>query len=376
MPLELPEDLRTPLVICGISGKRHTGVRDFHELLKPLVLQGKVTVVPRDGLCSLEALNRYVKWASATFFIRIEASEEVRLAKGWRKEFGPEDFVRDYHWTETALDKWDGWDAVIYHDGDEETLLARANELAPKINALVANPSLSKHKPIPEELLPKTEHTTAIPDFMVPGWGVNPPKKNAEGQYEFNASPSGKPQEMQGAEQESRRAPTNDALQAATARAASASTRWEEGAEGANAAIVLEAAPKPDASAGTSAFQNSGIPAQAVTASSPRGESSSASWWAHGAWPSGNERYKNEWGSSWGGTWSGWGEAQRLEDSRGRSAWAGAAEDQRSLHRESSRDPAASEEVIELAEDKPAPAAWWGSNWSGNGWGGTSWSWS
>jgi len=132
MPLELPEDLRTPLVICGLSGKRHTGVRDFHEILRPLVLQGQVTLVPKDGLCSLEALNRYVKWAKATFFIRIEAPESVRLDKGWRVEFGPEDFIRDEHWTETALDQWDGWDAVIYNDGDEETLLAHANELAPR----------------------------------------------------------------------------------------------------------------------------------------------------------------------------------------------------------------------------------------------------
>merc|ERR1712046_322200 len=135
----------------------------------------------------------------------------------------------DEHWTETALDDWDGWDAVIHNDGDEETLLAHASELAARINALVENPGLSKHKPIPEALLKKTEHTTSLPDCMVPGWGVNPPKKNARGEYEFTGSPTAKPQEV-GAEQLSKdlHHSANPALQAATARAASASTRWEE----------------------------------------------------------------------------------------------------------------------------------------------------
>jgi hypothetical protein len=65
MPLDLPQDLRTDLVVCGISGKRYTGVREFHDLLAPLVAQGKVTLIPKDGLCSPEAVNRYVKWAKA-----------------------------------------------------------------------------------------------------------------------------------------------------------------------------------------------------------------------------------------------------------------------------------------------------------------------
>lgn len=33
-------------------------------------------------------------------------------AKGWKKTFGPNDLVRDDHWTELALDDWDGWDVV------------------------------------------------------------------------------------------------------------------------------------------------------------------------------------------------------------------------------------------------------------------------
>ena len=33
-------------------------------------------------------------------------------AKGWKEKFGPDDLVRDEHWTELALDDWDGWDAV------------------------------------------------------------------------------------------------------------------------------------------------------------------------------------------------------------------------------------------------------------------------
>ena len=35
-------------------------------------------------------------------------------ANGWKSQFGPEDLVRDDHWTELALDEWDGWDAVAW----------------------------------------------------------------------------------------------------------------------------------------------------------------------------------------------------------------------------------------------------------------------
>eukprot|EP00438_Fugacium_kawagutii_P028192 Skav200361 [mRNA] locus=scaffold2518:54691:60675:- [translate_table: standard] len=103
---------KSDLVVCGLSGKRYSGVAELYELLKPLLVQG-VVLIPRDGLCSVEALDRYERWARACFFIRVEASEAVRKANGWKSQFGSDgDLVRDEHWTELALDEWTAWDAV------------------------------------------------------------------------------------------------------------------------------------------------------------------------------------------------------------------------------------------------------------------------
>lgn len=134
-------------------------------MLKPLLPAG-VVLIPRDGLCSLEALNRYVRWAPACFFIRIEAAPNVREANGWRNKFGPEDLVRDEHWTEVGLDDWDGWDAVVQHDGNQQTLLRTAADLAPRIAALCQTPALTKHRPVPEASVKRTEFTTPMPECM------------------------------------------------------------------------------------------------------------------------------------------------------------------------------------------------------------------
>merc|ERR1719387_2129435 len=136
MPVKFPDGITSPLVVCGVSGKRRTGVRDFERMLKPLLEEGKITLVTKDGCCTPRDIERYKAWASATYFIRIEAPDEVRYAKGWRCEFGPEDFVRDDHWTETGLDEFEEFDEVIHNDGDKDTLLMAAQELAPKINKL------------------------------------------------------------------------------------------------------------------------------------------------------------------------------------------------------------------------------------------------
>ncbi|CAE7775355.1 unnamed protein product [Symbiodinium sp. CCMP2456] len=165
MPLQLHASCRSNLVVCGLSGKRYSGVAEFHEMLKPLLPAG-VVLIPRDGLCSLEALHRYVRWAPACFFIRIEAAPNVREANGWRNKFGPEDLVRDEHWTEVGLDDWDGWDAVVQHDGNQQTLLRTAEDLAPRIAALCQTPALTKHLPIPEASVKRTEFTTPMPDCM------------------------------------------------------------------------------------------------------------------------------------------------------------------------------------------------------------------
>lgn len=165
MPLQLHASCRSNLVVCGLSGKRYSGVAEFHEMLKPLLPAG-VVLIPRDGLCSLEALHRYVRWAPACFFIRIEAAPNVREANGWRSKFGPEDLVRDEHWTEVGLDDWDGWDAVVQHDGNQQTLLRTAEDLAPRIAALCQTPALTKHRPIPETSVKRTEFTTPMPDCM------------------------------------------------------------------------------------------------------------------------------------------------------------------------------------------------------------------
>eukprot|EP00913_Durusdinium_trenchii_P003330 g3084.t1 len=128
MPLHVLPN-QTNLVVCGLSGKRYSGVAELHDFLKPLLPDG-VVLIPRDGLCSAEALNRYVRWACACFFIRVEAPDSVREAKGWKEKFGPDDLVRDEHWTELALDDWDGWDAVVHHNGDSFALQAEAQRLA------------------------------------------------------------------------------------------------------------------------------------------------------------------------------------------------------------------------------------------------------
>ena len=56
---------------------------------------------------------------------------KIRIqAKGWKRQFGPEDLVRDDHWTELALDQWHAWDAVVHNDGHSSTLRAEAHRLA------------------------------------------------------------------------------------------------------------------------------------------------------------------------------------------------------------------------------------------------------
>jgi len=164
MPLQLRAN-QTHLVVCGLSGKRYSGVAELYELLKPLLPEG-VVLIPRDGLCSTEALNRYVRWARAAFFIRVEASDAVREANGWKSQFGPEDLVRDDHWTELALDEWDGWDAVIQNDGDSSTLCAEAHRLAACVAELRRKPELSRHIALPEGEVKRTEFTTVMPECM------------------------------------------------------------------------------------------------------------------------------------------------------------------------------------------------------------------
>eukprot|EP00435_Cladocopium_sp_Y103_P017230 s554_g4.t1 len=164
MPLQLRAN-QTHLVVCGLSGKRYSGVAELYELLKPLLPEG-VVLIPRDGLCSTEALNRYVRWAQAAFFIRVEASDAVREANGWRSQFGPDDLVRDDHWTELALDEWNGWDAVIHNDGDSSTLCAEARRLAACVAELRRKPELSRHIALPEGEVKRTEFTTVMPECM------------------------------------------------------------------------------------------------------------------------------------------------------------------------------------------------------------------
>ena len=36
----------------------------------------------------------------------------------------------------------------------------------------MTHPEKSKHKPIPISLVKATEHTTPVPDCMIPGWGI------------------------------------------------------------------------------------------------------------------------------------------------------------------------------------------------------------
>jgi len=373
MPLELPEDLRTNLVICGLSGKRYTGVRELHEILKPLVLPGQVTMVARDGLCSLEAVNRYVKWARATFFIRVEAPDAVRYAKGWRAEFGPEDFVRDDHWTETALDDWDGWDAVVYHDGDEETLLAHANELAPRINALAKSPELSKHTPIPDALMKKTEHTSALPECMVPGWGVNPPKKNVQGEYEAQPTIIAAPAGGSGAAPAGRSGGPGDAqkpnlaLEAATARAATAATRWD---------VERGESDRRDSLDASGIAQDLGLQ-QGVGAvrSSSRGSNAGSRWYSGDTGGPG--------GGGWGcGVWEASTGPRQRSSSRGR--WedgGGDGSSSWSWGRAGGTDTSAPREPCTTSHGAPAwgetgatsGGSWWsgggGSGWSSGSWG-------
>ena len=73
---------RSDLVVCGLSGKRFSGVRELQEALRPLLLP-TVTVVPKDGLCTKQSVQRYLEWGKAAFFIRVEAPQEVRVARGW-----------------------------------------------------------------------------------------------------------------------------------------------------------------------------------------------------------------------------------------------------------------------------------------------------
>lgn len=321
MPLELQEGLRSDLVVCGLSGKRYSGVSELHEMLKPLVIQGRVALVPKDGLCSPEALNRYVRWARAAFFIRVEADAEVRAARGWRAQFGPEDHVRDEHWTETGLDGWDGWDAVVYHDGDEDALLAKAKELAPRINALVDYPDRCKHRPIPENLVTKTEHTTPMPDCMIPGWGVNPPQKNERGEYEIRdvgrpATGMAPPKAKQGPREAP---PPNPLLQAAAERAAMAAQRWDErsraGHEGIVTGAELPARPAPGATpARTQASASQGVAsnlveavagAAAAAAEAPAEQPAGGtySWGGWGSWGAGSGSWNQDASATWRGAW-------------------------------------------------------------------------
>lgn len=164
MPLHVLPN-QTNLVVCGLSGKRYSGVAELHDFLKPLLPDG-VVLIPRDGLCSAEALNRYVRWACACFFIRVEAPDSVREAKGWKEKFGPDDLVRDEHWTELALDDWDGWDAVVHHNGDSFALQAEAQRLAIRVSDLRRSPELSQHRAVPEAAVKQTEFTTPMPECM------------------------------------------------------------------------------------------------------------------------------------------------------------------------------------------------------------------
>lgn len=234
--LEVAEGVTSPLVVCAISGKRYAGIRDLHTILRPLLMPGRVALVAKDGLCSYESLYRYVRWAKACFFIRIESPDEVRFSKGWRQEFGPEDFVRDDHWTETALDDFDDWDAVIYYDGDEEVLLAHAHDISDRVNDLIAHPERSKHRAPSVDQVKRTEHTTPVPDCMIPGWGI-PAEEDKQGnvvikswiEKEKEAELRVKAADKYRREEAFRK---NPELRARAEAAAAAARRWDHGAGG------------------------------------------------------------------------------------------------------------------------------------------------
>jgi len=387
MPLELPENLRSELIVCGLSGKRFTGVADLHELLKPLMLPGQVTLVPKDGLCSVEAVNRYVRWAKATFFVRVEASDEVRRANGWRAEFGPEDYVRDEHWTETALDDWDGWDARVYNNGDEDALMLQATELAARINALAKDPKLCKHQPIPSHLLRRTEHTSLMPENMVPGWGVNPPTKNIQGEYEskvvnptanyravVDSSVEPNVSNDAGSSQDSK----TSALQAAAARAATAATRWGRKQDDASGQCIHTTSTDQVNSEEHERIQAPSWSTNPDTGRDSRRSSISglawhsgatgwAEWASQGAASRQRSSSRGRWdssadGTSWDNTWrSSWGSSPQREASRERQATWSEPQD----HHASNPD--------NLSQD--GRSTWAGSSWFDrqSGWSNDSW---
>ncbi|CAE8638837.1 unnamed protein product [Polarella glacialis] len=122
-----------------------------NERLRCTISEGVKSLTARAAELSaqiweLQALNRYVKWARATFFIRLNLDQTSS-----------------------------GWDAVIHNDGDEEALLAQVQALVPRINALVENPSLSQHKALPDHAGINFPKKGDIPSGAVAAFGLRPP---------------------------------------------------------------------------------------------------------------------------------------------------------------------------------------------------------
>lgn len=341
MPIELPSGLTSPLVVAGVSGKRYGGCKDFEKMLKPLLLEGRTTLCTKDGVCKPEDIERYKTWASATFFIRIEAPDAVRYAKGWRAEFGPEDFVRDDHWTETALDDYDEWDAVIYNDGDPDTLLMHAHELAGKINDLASN-SLARERAMKrpaakaaaaEKKSQLLEKAAARAATAAGRWDGKSGETDVEKE---TLAATGKTEVAPGQLSAKCGGKAASRLDPSAARAATAASGWEDGNDGGKAggtvstAAIVAASEKPVSSASGAASQDSAAGtvarnASATSTATAPASGTSAAIASASATPTAVDSGEYGWGNSqWGsdGGWSrsrGWGE----DEGQGRSGWGG-----------------------------------------------------
>lgn len=182
--------------------------------------------------------------------------------------------------------------------------MRHADELAGRVNALVAHPELSKHAPVADGELKKTEHTTPMPECMVPGWGVNPPKADSRDESFAKGRSStpqparsvsrDRPQQCKGADELATTAPSA-ALEAAAARAATAASRWDDSQRGAASSSTASTRPMAP---------TTGVESSPVWPQQPAG-----SGWS-GTWAAGKWRSWGQWGqhASWdtsGAVWGG-----------------------------------------------------------------------